>query len=82
MNIDIFLKNQCWIRRAEKEKRSISKEAVQGTNTSKDWDLLMTRFHFICVVRMICSILLEMSVNRIFGECQLQFHSDNLLRFM
>ena len=86
-------KNQCLIRRGEKEKSSRTRVVVQGTNTSEDWDLLMTLFCFICVVHMICSILLEMSINCISDKSHLHFlfqkcktynlqnlHVDNLLR--
>ena len=46
--MDIFLKEPMLDKKGEKEKRSSTKEAVQGTNTSKDWDLLMTLSYFMC----------------------------------
>ena len=69
-----FSKNQSWIRRGWKEKVSRIKEWVQGTNTSKDCNLLMTLICFICVVHTICSILHETNVKFIFEEHQIHSH--------
>ena len=47
-------------------------------HTHQETAFFMTLFCFLCVVHMICSILLEMSVNCIFDECQLHFISRNV----
>ena len=67
-NIDIILKEPRLDKKGKEGEGSRTKEWAQGTNTSKDCDLLMTIFCFICVEHMICSILHETSVNCISGE--------------
>ena len=75
-NIDIFLKESILDKKRKEEEGSRTKEWVQRTNTSKDCNLLMTLFCFICIVHASCSILQKLSDNSIFGEHQLYFHFE------